>query len=139
MATKTFKTIRIVDAYRKITPAKLTKMESAERSAILLAIRQLKKVATEYDDFLKDAQEKLKPDGFDAIVGKIQKNEGLTVEEASAFNKYSKELDECMKPVADKEVELDFEPLSDAAMAHFIESNDFSVNDIFAIEDVIGV
>lgn len=128
----------IVTAYRIINPAKLTKMETAERFALILITRQLKKVATEFDDFFKDVQEKLKPEGFDAIADKVQSKKELTPEEIAAWNKYNKDINDSLKGELDKEVELDFEPLGKEAFEKFIESNDLSVNDILAIEDVIG-
>lgn len=137
MATK--KNINdIVTAFRLINPAKLTKMETAERFALILAIRQLKKVANDFDDFFKDVQEKMKPEGFDAITEKMQARKELTAEESAVWNKYQKDINESLKDEFEKEIELDFEPLGKDAMEHFIDSNDFSVSDILAIEDVIG-
>lgn len=137
MATK--KNINdIVTAFRLINPAKLTKMETAERFALILAIRQLKKVANDFDDFFKDVQEKMKPEGFDAITEKMQARKELTAEESAVWNKYQKDINESLKDELEKEIELDFEPLGKDTMEHFIDSNDFSVSDILAIEDVIG-
>lgn len=138
MATKKT-TEQIVTAYRLINPAKLTKMENTERFAIILATRQLKKVTTDFDELLKDVQEKLKPaEGFDKIIGKVQSKEDLTPEEASILNKYNKDVSDCVTNELKKEIELDFEPLSKDALEHFIASNDFSVSDIITIQDVIG-
>lgn len=128
----------IVTAYRLINPAKLTKMETSERFALILITRQLKKVATEFDDFFKEVQEKMKPEGFDAIAEKVQGKQSLATEEVSAWNKYHRGINDSLKGELDKEIELDFEPLGKEAFEKFIESNDFSVNDILAIEDVIG-
>lgn len=131
-------TNQIVTAFRLINPAKLTKMENTERFALILAIRQLKKVNADFEDFLKDAQERLKPEDFDKIVSKVQAREELTPEESAIINKYNRDVEDCVKDELDKEVELTFEPLSEDALGRFIASNDFSVNEILAIEDVIG-
>lgn len=135
---KTAKTNDIVSAFRLINPAKLTKMETAERFSLILATRQLKKVATEFDDFLKDVQEKMKPEGFDAIAGKVQAHKDLAPDELKAWNKYQQDISECLKGELEKEVEVDFEPLSKEAMEHFIDSNDFAVSDIILIMDVLS-
>lgn len=137
MATKKT-TNDIVTAYRLINPAKLTKMETSERFALILITRQLKKVATDFDDFLKDVQEKMKPEGFDAIAEKVQGRKELTPEETAAWNKYHKDINDSLKGELDKEMELDFEPLGKESFEKFIESNDFNVSEILAIEDVIG-
>lgn len=128
----------IVTAHRLINTAKLGKMEDAEKYAIIKVARHIKKVGTDFDDFLKDAQEKLKPEGFDRIVGKLQGKEKLTDAEQEAFNKYNKDVSECLRDELEKEVELDFEPLSEETVGRFIASNDFSMGEIFAIVDVIG-
>lgn len=127
----------IVTAYRHINSAKLTKMETPERFALILITRQLKKVATEFDDFFKDVQEKMKPEGFDAIAEKVQGKKELSPEEIAAWNKYNKDINDSLKGELDKEIELDFEPLGKEAFEKFIESNDFNVSEILAVEDVI--
>lgn len=124
--------------FRLINTAKLGKMEDAEKFQLIKAVRQLKKVATDFDDFLKDAQEKLKPEGFDAVAGKFQKRAELTHEESEMWNKYQKDISDCLKDEVEKEIELDFEPLNKDAVSRFVASNDFSINEIMAIEDVIG-
>lgn len=135
---KTIKVSDAVTAFRLINPAKLTKMESEERFAVILATRQLKKSATDFDELVKDAQEKLKPaEGFDKIVGKVQGRKELTPSEQETLNKYNKDVSDCVQTELDKEVELDFKPLSEDAFGRFVESNDFSVSEIMLISDVL--
>lgn len=132
-------TDQIVAAFRLINPAKLTKMETSERFALILVTRQLKKVNDEFDALLKETQEKLKPsEGFDKIVEKLQAREELTPEEAIVWNKYNKEVTNCINTELAKETELEIEPLGKEAFEHLVASNDFSVSDIIAIQDVIG-
>lgn len=137
MATKKT-TDQIVTAFRLINTAKIGKMEDTEKYAIIKATRKLKKVGTDFDDFLKDAQEKLKPEGFDAIVSKMQAKQELTSAESATLNKYNKDVSDCLADELKKEVELDFEPLSEEALGHLYASNDFSLSEILAIEEVIG-
>ena len=127
-----------VTAFRLINPAKLTKMETAERFAVILATRQLKKVDADFQDLLKEAQEKLKPEGFDRIVEKVQAKTELTAPEQDALNKYNQDVSDCVKGELDRDVELDFEPLGKEAMERFVDSNDFTIEQIIAIMDVMG-
>ncbi len=127
-----------VTAFRLVNPAKLTKMETAERFAVILATRQLKKVSEDFEGLLKDAQEKLKPEGFDAIVEKVQGKKELTPSEQDALNKYNQDVSDCVKSELDKYVELDFAPLGKEAMERFIDSNDFTIEQIIAVMDVLG-
>lgn len=127
-----------VTAYRLVNPAKLTRMEKEERFALILATRQLKKVDTDFQDLLKDAQEKLKPEGFDKIVEKVQGKKELSPSDQDALNKYNQDVSDCVKSELGKEVELDFEPLSTEALDRFVDSNDFAVSDVMLIMDVMG-
>lgn len=128
----------IVTAFRAVNNAKIGKMEDSEKFAFIKAVRQLKKVASEFDENLKDAQERLKPEGFNAMASKVQSNESLTAEESAALAKYNCDIDACLKEELEKEVELTFEPLSEDAIGRFIASNDFAVKEIMVITDVIG-
>lgn len=131
-------TEQIVAAFRLINTAKISKMEDTEKFALIKAVKHLKKVGTDFDDFLKDAQERLKPEDFDKIAAKYQSKDELTADETAALNKYNKDVNECVQGELDKEVELDFEPLSEEALGRFIASNDFTVAEIMTISDVIG-
>lgn len=135
----TKKTENVVAAYRAIiqNKAKVTKMEDSEKSAFLYAAHQLKKVAADFDDYAKSAQETLKPEGFDAIAAKSQANEPLTEEEAAELNKYGKEVSDSLTAELEKEVELGFEPLTKEAFGRFVASNDLSINDMLVIEDAL--
>ena len=135
---KTKSTDSIVTAFRLVNNARLGKMETAERYALIKAIRQLKKVATEFDEMLKDAQDKLKTDGIEAIAAKMQLQKVLTIEENVEFNRYNKSISDCLKDELTKDIELTFEPLSETALDHLIESNDFSASEIILIEDMLG-
>lgn len=128
----------IVAAYRLISNAKLGRMEDSEKFALIKAAHQLKKVGAEIDDFMRDAQDRLRPDDFDKIAIKIQSKDKLTIEEAVKANKYNQDIANCLKDELNKEMELTFEPLSEEAIGKFIASNDFSVDDILIISDVIG-
>lgn len=132
------KTDNVVAAYRLINTAKISKMEDTEKFALIKVMKHLKKVATDFEDFFKDAQERLKPEGFDKIAAKYQAKEELTADETAALNKYNKDVADCVQSELEKEVELDFEPLSEEALGRFIASNDFTVSDILVISDVIG-
>lgn len=137
----TKRTVRVndvVEAFRSVNPAKLTKMETADRYALILATRQLKKVAGDFDELVKDAQEKLKPEGFDVIIDKLKKKEKLTPGEQTAVNEYDRQVSDCIGVELKREVILEFEPLGNAAIDRFIESNDFSIREIIIIHDVLG-
>lgn len=131
-------TDQIVTVFRLINTAKMTKMEDAEKFALIKAMRQMKSVSADFEDALKDAQERLKPENFDEIAGKGRENQKLTQEESDAIEKYNKDVEECLHDVITKEVELTFTPLTEDALGRFIASNDFNLSQAMFISDVLG-
>lgn len=141
------KTIDIVKAYRIINDAKLTKMEDADKFKVIKATRQLKPVATSFDEFVKEAQERLKPEDWDGMQKKARKwqedgdKSTLTVEERREINRYftdyNAKVEECVKEEAEKEPELTYERLSEEAFGKFIASNDYDVRTIIELENIL--
>lgn len=133
-AEKIIKVFRILE----LESAKLTKLEGAKKFKVIKAIRQLKKVAADFDDELKYAQEKLKPENFDAIVEKLRKQEQTSNEENEIIRKYDSEVSEYMKSELEKEISLDFEPLSQEEMYLLADSNpEWNVAQLTAVQDAI--
>lgn len=130
-------TNQIVSVFRLINTAKISKMEDAEKFAFIKNVRLLKKVATDFEDALRDAQEKLKPDGFNEIAAKAQAAKALSKSENDVLDKYNKDVSDCLSDELEKEIELDFAPLTEAALGRFFASNDFAMNEIMLIGDVL--
>lgn len=141
------KTIEIVKAYRIINEAKLTKMEDADKYKVIKAIRAMKPIATSFEDFTKDAQERLKGEEFANMQKKAEQwqKEGekttLTMDERIAINRfftdYNKRVEECVKDEAEKEVSPEYGRLSEEAFSKLIGSNDWSVKEILAVMDAL--
>lgn len=140
-------TEKIIFSYKLINEAKITKMEDGDKFKLIKAIRVLKPIVTSFEDFVKDAQEKLKDDNFEEMKSKASKwqedgdKSTLSMEERkevnSYFSEYYKKVNDCIKEEGDKEHEVTFEKLSEDAFGKFISSNDFKVDDIMKIEEVI--
>jgi hypothetical protein len=64
------KTLDVRNAFNLLNTAKLTKLESAGKFKVIRAIRVLKQIATAFDEFQKDALERLKGDNHDEIAAK---------------------------------------------------------------------
>jgi hypothetical protein len=142
------KTIDIKNAYNLINTAKLTKLSSTDKFKVIKAIRVLKQIATDFEEFQKDAMERLKGEEHDDIVAKATqwKSEGenttLTTAERIRVNtyllKYQKDVDQCISDEANKDNELTYDRLSEEALGQFLDSNDFAVSDILLIQDALG-
>lgn len=137
----------VVNAYSSLNSAKMTKMEDGSKFKVIKALRSVKKVNSEYDDFLKDAQEKLKGDEFEEMKEKAQKwqedgdktnlslNERLEINKF--FTKYNESVSKCMKEEDEKEVDLDYEKLTEDEFKLFVASNDFDVQTMAIMQDVL--
>lgn len=141
------KTEIIVDAYRKINDSKLSKMDDKDKFVMIKVMRAMKPVAAAFEDFVKDAQEKLKDDEFDQMQKDArewqEKGEECTFSEEKKksvnryFSDYYKKVNDCVKEESEKENELTFDRLSEDAFGKFIASNDFDVKTIMALEDIL--
>lgn len=137
----------VKSVYKLLNDSKLTKMEDKDKFIVIKAVRKFKPIAADFDDFQKDAQEKLKGENFEEMQKKAQQwqKDGdkttLTEDERREinkfFNEYYKKLEECLKEETEKKHELEYEKLSEDAFGKFISSNDFKVDDIIKIQEVM--
>ena len=144
MGKKTIKTEKVLGAYNVLNTAKYSKLDDADKVKVWKIARALKPVATKFDEDSKDAAEKMKPEGFDENLRKAQEYERVTKDanadasklemgaaEYGAFikelQKYNKLVGEAVKEYADKEVELEFEPLSEDAFGKLMASNEWTM------------
>lgn len=131
-------TEKAVVAYRILNNAKLGKMKDEDKFLVVRAMKQLRPVATDYDDFIKDAAERLKPEGIEAIQEKVQSNATLSEEERKVWEKYNQDVTKCVQDELAKEKEFTFEALGDEGLKGLLASNDFAVAEIMALDEVIG-
>lgn len=144
---KKITTEKIMSVYNLISDAKLTKMEDGDKFKMIRMIRAFKPVVTNFEDFKKVASEKLKGENHDYMLEKAQQwqaeGEKTTLSESERieinryFNDYNNKIIECLKEEAQKENELDYEPLGAGAFGKFVASNDWTLGEIAAIEEVI--
>ncbi len=105
------------------------KMESAVKVKAHKAYRALKGKVAEYDDAVKDAAEKFKPDGYDELLRKVRLR--ATVDEAQNFNAmtaaFNKEVEEATKELGDVELDVlldDSQKLTEEEFYAVADSND---------------
>lgn len=138
MATekKTISNERIINAYRTLDAAKLAKMEVADRFTLIKALRPMKKVSAEFDDFREDAIKRLKPENYGEIAEAVNRFNEMSQEEREAAiseKKYADALkanlefnnsmNDCLKEELTKETELDFATLPEEAFGKLLDSN----------------
>lgn len=149
------KTIDIINAYNVLNAAKLTKLADADKFTVIRAMRALKPIYTDYEDAVKDAQERLKPEDFDALqkraadwnaTHKDKKLSDLTPEERTtlegintAFRDYTEKVEQCVRDIAETEKTLDYTRLTQDAFGKLLESNpEWKMQEILGVADVLG-
>ena len=143
---KTIKTFKVQTVHNILAVAKYGKMDDADKIKVFKIVRKLTAKATEYSDHVKDAIEKFKPEveGFDEKNEKYQRYVQMTrtkdfkpedlpmgPAEADAFKRdvldpYDKTLTEAIKEFGEKEVDIEFEPISESAFEKLMSSNDWN-------------
>lgn len=143
------KTSAVIEVYKALKEAKLTKMESKEKFQIIKIMRAVKPVAEEWDAFMATVDEKLKGENHETIVAMIQQwqregdNTTLTMEERKEVNEYiakfNAERNELINAELAKEVEVSFERISEEAFERFVDSNDMDVSVLTTLSESICV
>lgn len=148
------KTIEIVNAYNALNGAKLAKMEDKEKFTLIKAMKVLKPIKNDYEDFVKDAREKLKGDNHEDMVKRVEewrtkhndtKPGDFTPAELKElneintyFNDYNKKVEECVKEEADKEVTPEYARLTEDAFGRLLASNnDWDVEKSLMVSEVL--
>lgn len=138
---KNIKTEEILKVYNIIAQAKYNKLDDDDKIKIWKISRTLKPIQTQYEDDTKDVSEKMKP--TDDFQNKLQKardyedsvKEGktaeMTKEEYDNFLKefvsYNNTVQKAIRELLDKEVEIEFSPLSEDAFGKLLSSNDWNL------------
>ena len=141
------KTSTIIEVYQLLNNAKLTKMEAKEKFQVIKIMRAMKPVAEEWDSFIKTMDEKLRDDNHEEMLAKAQQwqKEGekttLSLDERMAVNEYFGKLDkerrELIASEQSKEANVLFDKLTEEAFERLMDSNDFNVGQILALQEAI--
>lgn len=131
----------IVAAATALMGAKLTKMANADKFAVINAMRVFRPVAEAFDKFKADAREKLKPENFEAMQEQAKRYDELTeaerVDFTVAYNDYERAVKECVTDELRKEVEVDYQTISEEAFGALLDSNDFNLVTTMALQDAL--
>ena len=145
----TVKADTAIAAYRLLTTPKtqerdgmkLSGLDTKDIFTVLRAANALKPVAVAFEDFQKDAQERLKPEGWD---GKVERFAEATEDEKAEINKaameYNDRVNECVATELEKEKELDaYERLSEEAFGKRVKDNGhlLDVRSILLLQEVL--
>ena len=148
-------TDQIYKAFYVLMQAKYGKLDNEEKIKVWKIARAMKPIAEKFREDSEDAQEKMKPtDDFDQQLMKAQEYEreihktdfdatklpmgaaeyGKFVEE---FKAYQKLVNETIKEFAEKEVTVEFEPLTEDAFGKLMASNDWTLEQVATLGEII--
>jgi hypothetical protein len=154
MTKKILKTENVLAAYRVLGGAKYAKLSDEDKIKVFKICIALKPIATKYDEDSKDAAEKLKPfDDYDEKLAEAQEYDRVSRDKnadasqlkmgAAEFNAFVKEMNhyqdligKALKDEMEKEVEVEFEPISEDALLKLMNSNDWTVAQAMAVGEV---
>lgn len=136
----------IVQAYKLLGKAKAGTIEDGEVLKILKARATLKPYADAYEAYLKDCQEKFKPDNWEDVEAKmVQWQQGGSraklsdeekVEIMEIATNYQKKMDEAMKPEEDKEIQVSLERLNQGSEIKIMRENGWTVEDLEVLKEL---
>lgn len=137
----------IVAAYNVLGEAKVTKLEESEVIKIVKARKAMRPIADEFEAFLKDAQEKFKPECWDDVQAKVQQwqqegeNTTLTDDEQRGVNTaladYQNSINKAVNEELEREVEINIETLKEESATKLITENGWELKKLEEIEVVL--
>jgi hypothetical protein len=153
MKKLTLTTEKVLKAYNIIAQARYTKMDDADKVRLWKIARALKPVATKYDEDSKDAAEKLKPEGFDQKAMKWNETrdkssagikDDLPMSQAEfidflyhVINPYNENVNSALEELKGKEVELEFNALTEDAFVKLMSSNEWNMEQVAMVGDIV--
>lgn len=134
----------IVSAYKVLGEAKVTRLEESEVVKVVKARKAMRPIADDFDAFLKDCQEKFKPENWDEVQEKVQQwqkegeNTTLTEAERIDINKalveYQRKIDAAMKDELAREVEVNIETMKEDSATKLLVENGWELKKLDEIE-----
>lgn len=123
---------KIAEAYAVLGKVKVTTLEDKEVMKVIKMRKAMRQTAEDYNAFLQDAQEKFKPENFDETIRKAEAEwKTMTEQQRKEANQmvaeYNKKVADAVKPEAEKEVEIELEPLSDDSLSKLMKENSLTV------------
>lgn len=121
----------IVTAYKTLGEAKVNNLEESEILKIIKARKAMRTIAEEFEAFLKDAQDKFKPENFEELQTKAQTWSDLSdkekIEISKTFKAYDIKLNGVLNEELEKEVDITLGKLTEDSISKLLKNNEWSV------------
>lgn len=132
-----------IELYKALSQCKLTGMASSQKMVVLNNLRQLRPVSETYDADVREALEKIKPEGFDDIIKKVREHndsinsgKGPTMPEDEAnsavetINAFNAEVNQFVEGLLNEESGVEIGKLDDANLEKLIDINDIPTDQL---------
>lgn len=131
----------IVSAYKALGEAKVSSLEESEILKIVKARKAMRSIVEDFEAFLKDVQEKFKPENLEELQIKAQKWSELSDEEKMEINKTFRQYEQAMNVALleeqEKEFELNIDKLSEESVSKLLKDNEWSINKLDEISIMV--
>ena len=131
----------IVNAYKALGEAKVNSLEESEILKIVKARKAMRSIVEDFEAFLKDVQEKFKPENLEELQIKAQKWSELSDEEKMEINKifrqYEQAINTALLEEQEKEFELNIDKLSEESVSKLLKDNEWSINKLDEISIMV--
>ena len=135
---------QVVAAYNTLGESTVHSLEDGEIMKVLKARKALRPTNDEYDSYMKDCQEKFKPENWDKIQEDLQKwqqeGEKTTLSEEDKFNinkvlnEYNNKLEKAAEEELKKEVEIDIEKFAEGTDVKLLKENKWKTKQLIELD-----
>ena len=132
-----------IELYKVLNTCKLTGMLSPSKMAVLNNLRKLRPISETYEADVKDAIERIKPEGFDDLMKKVREHNdavnsgnkptmsGEELKEASSvIEGYNKEVNDFVEKILDEDAGIVLEKLNGVNFEKFMDANDIEAGQL---------
>lgn len=135
---------QVVAAYNTLGESTVHSLEDGEIMKVLKNRKALRPINDEYDSYMKDCQEKFKPENWDKIQEDLQKwqqeGEKTTLSEEDKFNlnkalnEYNNKLEKAAEEELKKEVEIDIEKFAEGTDVKLLKENKWKTKQLIDLD-----
>lgn len=135
-----------IELYKVLNGCKLTGMVSSSKMIVLNNLRSLRPVSETYESDVKEAIEKLKPEGFDELTKKVREHNDsvstggkptMSAEElkevSSAIESYNKEVNDFIEKILNEDSGVEMEKLDTSNLEKLLDANDIEASQLAII------
>lgn len=142
----------IIKASEILRKAKVTKMETVDKMAVVRTSVAIGRVAKESTNLIDELKEKMKDERHESMTARheefVQKHQGKKYDELTPdqlaelkelnayFERYRDAVNDASREELERDVRPDIKPISEDAFNKLVESNDLTVEELAVLSEV---